>query len=160
MLTAGWGRIWHQLEYACASQAKLAVVAPFPPGATSHLLHPRGTFRHTQPCDSSWPPPASHPWQQPHSTAALPVPSHYFHSELGKAHRDLSHPCHPLHVGSTINRKDCCFEINCRGNRMSASQQGLRHMQPSPGRTAATGREKGASGRILGSKNFRPLWRI
>lgn len=94
------------------------------------------------------------------STAALAVPSHCFHSELGEAHGDLSQPCHPLHVGSTIDCKDRFFEINCRGNRMSASQQGLQHMQPSLGHTAAMGREKGTRGRVLERKNFRHIWRI
>lgn len=92
--------------------------------------------------------------------AALAVPSHSFHSERGEAHRDLSQPCHPLHVGSTIDHRDRCFEINCRGNTMSASQQGLWYMQPSLGHAAAVGRKKSTRGRILGSRNFRPFWGI
>lgn len=92
--------------------------------------------------------------------AALAVPSHCFHSERGEAHRDLSQPCHPLHVGRTIDHRDRCFEINCRGNTMSASQQGLWYMQPSLGHAAAVGRKKSTRGRILGSRNFRPFWGI
>lgn len=151
MLRAGRGRIWHQLGCACACQAKLRQHYPFPPGAISHLQAPPALSQFMAPGSLS-------SLVAAHSTAALAVPSHCFHSEPGEAHGDLSQPCHPPHVGSTINHKDRCFEINCRGNRMSASQQGLQHMQPSPGHTAAMGREKSARGRILGS--FGPFWRI
>lgn len=43
---------------------------------------------------------------------------------------------------------------------MSASQQGLQHMQSSLGHTAAMGRERGTRDRVLERKNFKHIWRI